>query len=207
VGGPNTRSVGRAIAFTAVAALHVGLFVVLTASLGTRTRRPVATAFITTFVSLPAPRGPSVSPPHSPNLDETAPVLPLDLPLIPPSRFNVPHDAGAAIDWNAEAQRAARAVTSTPSVRNFGRIPEAPFWLGPVPSLPKRHAGEQDRLDGGDSIFWVSDRCYVVSSIPLLGMPDILERSMSTRTVCKDDSDPQGDLFKDLPAYKKHHSR
>jgi hypothetical protein len=40
----------------------------------------------------------------------------------------------------------------------------------------------------------------------MLGMPDILARSMLSKTFCPSDSGPaRGDLFEALPAYKKYH--
>jgi len=53
---------------------------------------------------------------------------------------------------------------------------------------------------------WVSDRCYIVAEPAPLGTPDVIARSRVTRTVCTTPHGPwEGELFKDLPAYKKYH--
>lgn len=204
MGGPNTWNVRRAIAFTAVVALHAGLLIILTVALRSGVRRFTPDAFTTTFVWLPSPASPAVSRPRPPIPNESAPISPVEPPPIAPPRISVQSSADT-IDWDSEARRAAGAVIVTPRVREFGRVPDAPSWLGPVRSSPKHQAGEQYRTENGDSIVWVSDRCYIVSSLPPLGMPDVIARSIPARTVCLDNSGPQGELFKDLPAYKNHH--
>jgi hypothetical protein len=140
---------------------------------------------------------------HLPVTNETAPLAPVEPPTPPPPQLDFPTDADTSIDWNAEARRAAAAVTAAPSVREFGRTPKGGFAEGPKNSAP-RMAGEQYR-EGGDWIVWVSDRCYIVSAVPPVGLPDVLARSIPTRTVCKGNSGPRSDLFKDLPAYRKYH--
>jgi hypothetical protein len=47
----------------------------------------------------------------------------------------------------------------------------------------------------------------VKSSKQLLGVPDLIARSMLSGTVCPGDSGTaRGDLFEELPAYKKRQS-
>jgi hypothetical protein len=120
--------------------------------------------------------------------------------------ISFPLGADTAIDWVAEARRAAAAaaVTGARRVREFGRNP-ADSGHAPLRSLPAHEAGEQYRTEDGAWIVWVSDRCYIVSEVPPLGLPQVLARSIPTRTVCQGDSEPRGDLFKDLPAYQKYH--
>ena len=120
--------------------------------------------------------------------------------------MNFPTGVDTSIDWSAEARRAAAAVTSAPHVREFGETPKAGrLWEPPLHPAPAHQAGEQYRSEDGEWIVWVSDRCYIVSGVPPLGLPDILARSIPTRTVCQGGFGPQSDLFKDLPAYKKYH--
>jgi hypothetical protein len=109
------------------------------------------------------------------------------------------------IDWAAEARRAAPGVTAPQKFREFGRIADAGSRQGPRRSAPPHEAGEQYRDEFGEWIVWVSDRCYLVSDTPTLGMPQVLARSLPSRTVCQADSGPRSDLFKDLPAYRKYH--
>lgn len=205
MGGPSAWGVRRAIAFAAVVALHIGLLIILTIALraGIHGSRP--SEVTTVFIFLPAPARPAVNRPRLPIPGESAPISPVEPLAILPPPISVQSSADTSIDWDSEARRAAGAVTATPQVREFGRIPEAPSWLGPTRSSPKHQPGEQYRSDTGDWIVWVSDRCYLISGLPPLGMPDVLARSIPARTVCEDHSRPQGQVFKDLPAYKKYH--
>jgi hypothetical protein len=118
--------------------------------------------------------------------------------------IEVPNVPNTSVDWDSEAKRAADAVTSGNTVREFGRNPAT--HLDKQKSSPRsRHeAGEQYRL-GDEWIVWVTLGCYIVSSVPPLGMPDVLARSIPTRTVCQDNSHPAAEGFKDLPAYQKYH--
>jgi hypothetical protein len=205
VGGPNTWSVRRPIAFAAVVAFHVGLLIVLTIALRTGVRRSAPVDLTTTFISLPSPTPPAVNRPPPPILTSSAPISPVEPPALPPPRISVQSGADTSIDWDSEARRAAGAAMGPPHPREFGRTPEAPSWLGPTRPPTGHQAGEQYRSDTGDWIVWVSDRCYIVSGVPPLGAPDVLARSIPTRTVCEGDSGPRSDLFKDSLAYKKYH--
>jgi len=118
-----------------------------------------------------------------------------------------PTDAGRAIDWTVEAERAAAALSNAPKPREFGAFPRADSQEMPAHPTPAHHAGEQYRDPYGNTVVWVSDRCYVVSERAALGMPGVLAQSRPTHTVCVDPRGPEGELFKDLPAYKKYHPR
>jgi hypothetical protein len=204
VGGPKTRGLRRGIAFAAVVALHAGLVITLVA-FRTPTSPSASTEFITALIFLTAPLPPVASsnrrrPPVG---NETSPVAPVEPPTPPPPVISFPIGADRAIDWVAEARRAAAGVTSARKVKEFGRNP-AESGQAPLRSSPAHEAGEQYRTDDGAWIVWVSDRCYIVSEVPPLGLPQVLARSIPTRTVCQGDSEPRSDLFKDLPAYRKY---
>jgi hypothetical protein len=206
MGGSRGSSPGRTVAFAVVVAGHAGLLLILVLALDARTRSralagPVGTLIL---VSLPVPPDRRLGR----NVSETAPIEPLALPPIPPPDIQLPGDAHTSIDWLAEARRAAGVATAAPRTRSFGEMPRAPSWLGASRSSPTHRAGEQYRLETGESVVWVNDRCYIVSEPPPLGMPDVLARSLGTRTVCQAPPGPrEGELFKDLPAYKKYHPR
>lgn len=171
---------------------------------------PMQTA-ITTLVLLPKAttrRTDGAGDPPEPHL---APVVPIE-PVVPsPSAITYPSadDTVAPVDWAAEAHKAAAAIT------NSNAMPSAPpdrrktsSAPGPRPWFPHsaHHAGEQYKTNDGDSIVWISDKCYVKSSKQLLGVPDLIARSMLSGTVCPGNSGTaRGDLFEELPAYKKHH--
>lgn len=205
MGGPKTPGLRRGIAFAAVVALHAGL-VILTVTLRTPTSPSASTEFITAliFPTAPLPSAASSNRRRPQLADETSPAAPLEPPTTQPPVTSFPIGADTAIDWVAEARRAAAAVTGPRKVREFGRNP-ADSGQAPLRSSPAHEAGEQYRTEDGAWIVWVSDHCYIVSELPPLGLPQVLARSNPSRTVCQRDSEPRSDLFKDLPAYKKYH--
>ena len=205
MGGPNTGRVRRATAFTLVLALHAGLFVILALALRTPSRQtPHSAEFITTLITLPSPPIPAINRPRPAIPNESASISPAQLrSALPPQ---APSASGAPVDWADEAERAARAAIAVPPTRSFGEMPQAPDWIRSLPSSPRHYAGEQYRLGTGESVVWVSDRCFIVSEPAPLGTPDVFARSLITRTVCPTPPGPrEGELFKDLPAYKKYH--
>lgn len=205
MGAPGARSARRAAAFTAVVALHAGLVMTLGVALRTAARRSSAAPVTTTLILLPAPTVPTPPPEKQrrvPFRDET-PVQPVEPPTTLPPEISLPITPESSIDWTAEAGRAATAITEAKRFREFGLHGSANST--PRPRGPAHQAGEQYRLETGEWVVWVNDRCYIVSGVPPLGMPDVIARSIPTRTICQGDSAPRGDLFKDLPAYEKYH--
>ena len=206
MGEPNTWRVRRVTAFALVVALHAGLFIILTFALRTSTRQPLSAGFITTLITLPSLPLPAINRPPPPISNESPPLSPVQPPIAPPSGFSARSGAGPSTDWAAEAERAARAAVAAPRTRSFGEMPTAPDWVHSAPTSPKHYAGEAYRLATGESIVWVNDRCFVVSEPPPLGTPDVFARAFSTRMGCQAPPGPrEGELFKDLPAYKKYH--
>ena len=205
MGGPGTRGLRRGVAFAAVVALHVGL-VAWTAGFRAPTSSS-STEFVSASIFLSAAL-PPLAPSHLPHRelpDETPLVAPVEPPTVLPPVMGFPLDADTAIDWAAEARRAAAGITGPQRFREFGRTPGAGSGQGPRRSAPPHQAGEQYRDELGEWIVWVSDRCYIVSDTPALGLPQVLARSIPSRPVCQSDAQARSDLFKDLPAYRKYH--
>ena len=205
MGGPVTWSVRRGIAFAAVVALHAGLVITLT--LARRTPTSSSPEFIGAMIFLTAPP-PAVAPSNRRRPEpagESSPVAPMEPPTALPPLIGFPLSEDTVIDWAAQARRAAVGVTGPHTFREFGRTPGAGSGQGPRRSAPAHEAGEQYRDEFGEWIVWVSDRCYLVSDTPALGLPQVLARSIPSRTVCQADSEPRSDLFKDLPAFSKYH--
>jgi hypothetical protein len=131
--------------------------------------------------------------------------LPPVTPLSPPVIVSVQQQA--PIDWADEAKRAASALTSkdakstsTPAPSASG-MSDANSWFPP----PAHRAGDQ-YTENGERIVWISDKCYQVSGSSLLTVPEMFSKTMLPKTICPRNSrKPRGDLFKDLPAYKKYH--
>jgi len=116
-----------------------------------------------------------------------------------------PNTPGRGIDWAAEAQREGTAIPQAPMATAFGQSPHGDDEGKALQSAPAHYAGQQYRDEFGESIVWVSNRCYIVSENAPLDVP---RGSNLTRTICLGDSgQPRGDLFKDLPAYAKYHDK
>ncbi|MGH8217508.1 MAG: hypothetical protein ACREUT_02905 [Steroidobacteraceae bacterium] len=137
------------------------------------------------------PRNPRAS------VESLAPIMPSTAPIAAPR-------ARAPVDWWAEAERVVRdrlrsaEQASAPS----GRID---LHIGSRVDAPAHYAGESYRDELGGKIVWVSGKCYIESDPPLPGTPPVLAATRGTRTVCPGASSaPRGDLFKDLPAYRKY---
>jgi hypothetical protein len=132
---------------------------------------------------------------------------------LPPTPVSPPVVASnqqpAPIDWTGEAQRAARDLAvrdaksiSTPASSPAAGVPAANSWFPP----PAHHKGDQYTNESGERIVWISDKCYQVSGSSLLTVPELFSKAMLPKTICPRHSrKPRGDLFKDLPAYKKYH--
>src|SRR5258708_37113147 len=110
------RSVSRRPRFAVlviVAALHLVLVTVLIAASRIRFRSPAAESVITTMVSLPRALEPLALGPapslHLAPLARLPPVLPAAPSIAYPPADDVPHP----IDWQAEAQKAAAAITGS----------------------------------------------------------------------------------------------
>jgi hypothetical protein len=200
VGGPDTRGLRRSTALIAVIVLHTGL-VSLLVTLRTSTRRPPPSGFVSTFIALPPPStapSPRSQVPRTLELPRVAPIEPL---IEPPPQIAPLGQPDRSIDWDQEAQRSAAAITEPGTYRQFGHTAKVEAATA---HRPRHEAGEQYRLATGEWVVWVSERCYIVSGVPPIGLPDVLARSIPTTTVCRDDSPPPGALFKDLPAYRKY---
>jgi hypothetical protein len=206
MGGLRASSPGRAVALGVIVAAHAGFLLVLSIALDRRAGRPSPATSVSALILLSVPiRALAPDRRRRRELEEALPIEPFALPPIPPPDVELPGEVHAPIDWLAEAGRAAEAATAAPLTRSFGKMPQAPLWLGSSHSGPTHQAGDQYRLETGEWIVWVSDRCYIVSEPAPLGMPDVLARSRGTHTVCLPSAGAAGELFKDLPAYRKHH--
>lgn len=191
-----------------ITALHFALVTLLVFGSRIRLRSPVAQTVTTTMVPLrrtpepPAP-GPASKLSVAP-LVSFAPVVPE-----PPSIAYPPANEPQNIDWQAEAHKAAAAITGSkeaPSESEDRRKTSSSHGPRPWFPPPAHHAGEQYTTITGDTIVWVSDKCYVESFAPIAGLPELFARQMLTTTVCpRTSGTARGDLFEALPAYKKLH--
>jgi hypothetical protein len=153
--------------------------------------------------------------PHTPiarpRLGEaSAPLAPIveRVTLIPAPPAVIMNTASQAIDWNASTKSAVATVLRYRKPVTFGfPIGTSPIMRGAhAPQLSGHHPGDAYRIEGGESIEWVSARCYIASDPPAIWEPQILERARVTHIVCLPPNGPSpGKLFRSLPAYKKYH--
>lgn len=131
---------------------------------------------------------------------------PANTSLPAPSSIAEQSDPQQSIDWADEAAREADALGSNTITlpKSSDKTPPRPV-LSPFAPPPTHHAGDSYRNESGETIVWISDKCYQASG-QLLTVPDVMAHAMLPRTVCPRLSNkPRGDLFKDFPPYKKLH--
>jgi hypothetical protein len=201
----------RSLVFVLVAGVHAlalgGLF---SASRVVRLLAP-GDASITAFIVMPLVhlRSPIARPQLETGATPLAPIVePITLPL-PASASAITTPGGRAVDWEAAVGQSAAAALEHHKRISFG-FPaggKSAITLGvPSPSTPAHYAGESDRTVSGQDTEWTSDRCYVVSDPPLPDEPDFLKHARISHFGCLPPAGPDpGELFKSLPAYKKHH--
>jgi len=113
---------------------------------------------------------------------------------------------GVPIDWADQAHAVADTIAANTDAREGHLAPDLTTPQKSIfPEAPAHHAGEQHRLDTGEWIVFISDNCYQISSaIP--AVPTALDNGIGQSTFCLDNSNtPRGDLFDQLPAYKRYH--
>ena len=196
----------RPTIFLLVAALHTALLLV---ALSWRARLDLRSEGSLTFLSLPSrvqAAEDAAPPPDQPNKkpapahDTQLITVPIPAPVEPPP----PEQPPARIDWNAEAaltakQQAQSATAPGPrALDQRGAGTDLDGGLGSdlryAPEFGWDHARTHrlEALEGGGSILWINDRCFIVLAgmipFPMCGIGKIPVR---------------GDLFdhmRDLPA-------
>jgi hypothetical protein len=171
----------------------------------TRVQEFVSTDIFTPVPApLPQPDSPTTRAPAREPQTARAPApraQPEPITIEPPAEEPLPW-----IDWNASAERAAATVTEPSPYRQFGRPDVMP--KGPVRSPSTGRAIGETYTDDvtGEVRRWISEDCYqVVKNAPPAGVQDDFARKLPSRVMCSlKKGKPRGDLFKDLPAYKRH---
>ena len=194
----------RASAFTVVLVIHLALVVFMSRQYRREPSSAEPQDFVGTWIALTLDPTPRASGNLTPRQTVLPPFIPVQIEVPEVAPITVP-DASTAIDWMTEAHTSAVAVSVPSKVRSLGQLPEVGSSEKPPPAQIVHHAGESYRDSDGNHVAWVNDNCYVVSELPPLGTPDVLARMIPTHTVCRDQSAPEGELFRDLDAYKKRH--
>jgi len=198
----------RYLAITAVLALHVALIAAILVS--SRFRHILASSNLPLEITfLPKEDKPFVRPPPThqvpkkirgipPTVSPAAHALELAQPSPTPSAPNV--------DWVREAE----AVAATKARENYARGQTGSTVSPPTKSAfaspPAHHAGDEFTTASGERAVYVSENCYQVAS-SFSYSPNAMNNGMAVQTYCNGASNaPRGDLFDELPAYKKFHA-
>jgi hypothetical protein len=196
----------RFVALLIVLALHVSVMIALiivakTRILVTSTRNPVE------LLVLPrnSPTQIPVPPPAAASRSRKA--APATLP--PSSAITIDPSAAAAdrvaapVDWALEAQSVAAGIAKKDSAGRSREAVSSP--PSPFAAPPPHHKGEQIPTADGQWIVYVSDDCYQVSK-SITSITNATNNGMSLQTYCtRHSKKPRGDLFEQLPEYKKLH--
>jgi hypothetical protein len=188
-----------------VLALHVAVLTGLLIAAKTRLHTAPAASPIALLI-LPQNVAPTVPPsPTSSDRRKRVTAAPLPPPpdalnaITPSSTSDV---AGPQIDWSQEAHNVAENIArgatapdeTKPSVSN-----------SPFAEPPPHHKGEQIPTEDGRWSVYVSDNCYQRSK-EITHITNATNTGAKIQMYCNRRSKvPRGDLFNQLPAYKKYH--
>ncbi len=196
----------RYTASLGVLALHVAVLTGLLIAGQTRLpTTPAATPIV--LLVLPQNAAPTV-PPLPTRSDRRKKVLAAPLPP-PPDALTVitPNPisgtAGPSIDWSQEAHNVAASIARDAAAldeKNSPALSNSPFA-----ARPPHHKGEQIPTADGRWMVFVSENCYQLSK-DLTHITNATNTGVAIQTYCNRRSkEPRGDLFKQLPAYKRLH--
>ena len=173
----------RATAVTLALALHAVMAGWL---LALRFELPDARVEHADFVWVPVPV--AAPPPADAMPSELPPpdVAPITAPPLPMPRPEVPSSAPA--DWSQSARDVAKGLTTDPTYRRFGEVPEGPperpkeryppsIWPEPLARV-----GKTVVTPDGETIIWVSDYCFVSISSRSIALKDIHDGRQGVRT-------------------------
>jgi hypothetical protein len=109
------------------------------------------------------------------------------------------------IDWATEARTVAAAMAAKPKVTGRHKREDEPGPTNSIfPEPPSHHAGDEFTMPSGERAVFVSDSCYQVASTK---PSNASNNGMVNPTYCVGKSKkPRGDLFDQIPAYKKYHA-
>jgi hypothetical protein len=193
----------RYLAIAIVAVLHVSVLIALITAAKTRI---LSTPGALELLLLPrnavpeVPSSPSAIAGRSKKAPPAATPSSSAITIDPPAAGDT---AGVPIDWGQEIRNVAAGMAK----RGSAELPEEPASSPPSPfAAPSpHHKGEQIPTSDGRWIVFVSDNCFQVSK-SITAITNATNNGMSLQTYCTSRSKtPRGDLFEQLPAYKKLH--
>jgi hypothetical protein len=196
----------RYAALLGVLALHLAVLTILLIAAKTRTRTTPAAIPIELLV-LPQNAAPSAPPPptvagrHKKVSASPQPPPPDALTITTPNPSS--GTAGPSIDWSQEAHNVAANIASRAPALDETK-PSA-LSNSPFAEPPAHHKGEQIPTADGRWMVFVSDKCYQLSK-EITHITNATNTGVKIQTYCNRRSkESRGDLFNQLPAYKKLH--
>jgi septal ring-binding cell division protein DamX len=147
---------------------------------------------------------PTPPPPASPDRQKkpraVTSTLPTDsLTVVPTTNGDA---SGNGIDWAQEAHDAAASFTKREKGASTASEPASKSAFAPPPA---HYKGEQIPTADGRWMVFVSDNCYQMSN-DLTHITNATNTGVAIQTYCNRHSNKaRGDLFEQLPAYKKYH--
>jgi hypothetical protein len=204
---PHRWERSRYFALVIVSAVHVTLVIALLIAAKTRVLSRAD----------PNPIELLVLPPNTPRTALPPPALAVrpknaTPPIVPPStaitifpQAPAAENTGPTVDWAQEAQNVAAGIAKNTAAESHQESALTASPRSPFAPPPAHHKGEQIPTADGRWIVYVSDDCYQVSK-SMTTITNATNNGMSLQTYCTRHSKvPRGDLFDQLPAYKKLH--
>jgi hypothetical protein len=197
----------RYIAILVVSAIHLGVVIALILTVKSLHLTAPAPQTIDLLV---LPSNIDARKPEPPPTLQSRSKRALSLPVPPSSAITVNPSAEATdsveapgVDWAQEARNVAAGIAKETSPGRSGEPPASPPSAFAPP--PPHHKGEQIPTADGRWILYVSDDCYQVSK-EITAITNATNTGIGIQTYCTRRSKaPRGDLFDQLPAYKKYH--
>jgi hypothetical protein len=174
----------RVVALALACGANASLFLLMWFAHTSESPEPVAPSMI--WMSMPVPVQPTPVPPPPDQPRSRAPArdrLPAPI-VVSPSPEQSTAITLPRIDWYAESARAARkAFPDNAQVKPDTSQDSKPKDQGPGLSSAPHKAGDSERRDGGETITWINETCYI-SNRPV-APPTMAGEFQMLRPVCK----------------------
>jgi hypothetical protein len=196
----------RLMVLCIVAALHIAVGAFLVASFRTRLSFPTARGIEWVYLPSVVPERPPPMPVVAKNTQKPAQSARVPLPRSSPPTFSVVPLEGTlqsapSVDWAEQA----RLVAAEQPKNDLAGMASGPLPKSPFAPPPIHHSGEEFVTATGDHGVFINAHCYQVSKT-ISDFSNGISNGMGTQTYCISPSNnPRGDLFDQLPAYKKRH--
>ena len=198
--------ISRYAAFLGVLALHVAVLTGLIIAAKTHLSKgpaviPIELLFVPPNAAPTTPPPPTVAERRKKVSTVPVPQPPEVLTVITPDSTSAV--AGPRIDWSQEAHDVAARIAEDTSALEAAKHPA--LSNSPFAAPPPHQKGDQIPTADGRWMVFVSEDCYQLSK-EITHITNATNTGAKIQTYCNRKSkEPRGDLFNQLPAYKKYH--